>query len=44
MKLEKRDIKDCILVHILFLFHRMWSMEGGAGNNGNKLYMYVLKK
>ena len=44
MKLEKRDIKNSILVSILFLFHCIWSIESGAGNNGNTLYVYDLKK
>ena len=44
MKLEKRDIKNSIHVSILFLFHCIWSIESGAGNNGNTLYVYDLKK
>ena len=42
MKIEKRDIKNSI--HVSILFHYMWSIESGAGNNGNTLYVYDLKK
>ena len=43
-KLEKREIKNGIFESILFFFHRMWIIKSGAGNNGNTLYMYDLKK